>query len=65
MYAMFLPAWWAVWPKQALLIMRNEDYQSAPRQHMQAGFMFLGKSEACAAVVLLTNELTSEGALPA
>lgn len=42
MYGMLLPAWREVWPRDAMLLMRNEDYQASPREHMQAGFTFLG-----------------------
>lgn len=45
MYVEFLGDWLRVFPSPQLLIIRNEDYAAAPREHMEAVFKFLG---ACA-----------------
>uniref|UniRef100_A0A7S0N6V6 Sulfotransferase n=1 Tax=Chlamydomonas leiostraca TaxID=1034604 RepID=A0A7S0N6V6_9CHLO len=42
MYAEFLSDWLRVWPKEQLLILRNEDYKVAQREHMEVVFNFLG-----------------------
>lgn len=42
MYVEFLGDWLRVFPRQQLLILRNEDYKVAQRQHMEAVFKFLG-----------------------
>ncbi|KAL6764338.1 P-loop containing nucleoside triphosphate hydrolase protein [Haematococcus lacustris] len=42
LYAGYLPAWWAVWPRERLLLLRTEDYKAAPQEHLQAVSHFLG-----------------------
>lgn len=45
LYAGYLPAWWAVWPRERLLLLRTEDYKAAPQEHLQAVSHFLGESQ--------------------
>ncbi|KAG2452263.1 hypothetical protein HYH02_003287 [Chlamydomonas schloesseri] len=45
MYAEFVDAWTAVFPRQQLLFLRTEDYKAAPREHLQAVMKFLGMRE--------------------
>ena len=47
MYASFLPAWLSVFPRSRFLILRNEDYQAAPQEHMVATISFLGRCDMC------------------
>eukprot|EP00798_Chlamydomonas_sp_ICE-L_P030169 gene30169-35151_t len=42
MYSEFLDDWMANFPRDQLLILRNEDYKVAQEQHMMAVFKFLG-----------------------
>lgn len=42
MYAEFLPAWLAVWPRDRFLFFRTEDYKAAPVPHITATMKFLG-----------------------
>ncbi|PNW78676.1 hypothetical protein CHLRE_09g387250v5 [Chlamydomonas reinhardtii] len=42
MYADFLPAWLAVWPRDRFLFFRTEDYKAAPVPHITATMKFLG-----------------------
>lgn len=43
MYAEFLEDWLRVWPREQLLIFRNEDYKVSQQEHMHALFNFLGE----------------------
>ncbi len=38
MYAEFLPDWLRVWPRDQLLLLRNEDYKVSQKEHMAAVF---------------------------
>lgn len=42
MYSEFVEAWTSVFPRDQILFMRNEDYQSEPRAHLKAVMKFLG-----------------------
>jgi hypothetical protein len=42
MYSEFLGDWTRKFPREQLLILRNEDYKKAQREHMDALFKFLG-----------------------
>ncbi|KXZ54235.1 hypothetical protein GPECTOR_5g326 [Gonium pectorale] len=42
MYAEFVPAWLAVWPRDRFLFMRTEDYKDAPVEHVKSAIKFLG-----------------------
>lgn len=51
MYSEFVDAWTSVWPRDQILFLRNEDYQAAPKEHLQAVMKFLG--ERCFPVCVL------------
>ncbi len=42
MYSEFLDDWLRVFPRDQLLILRNEDYKVTQREHMEVIFKFLG-----------------------
>jgi len=42
MYSEFVEAWTDVFPKENILFLRTEDYQAAPKEHLQAVCKFLG-----------------------
>eukprot|EP00199_Chlamydomonas_sp_CCMP681_P002227 CAMPEP_0119102214 /NCGR_PEP_ID=MMETSP1180-20130426/1033_1 /TAXON_ID=3052 ORGANISM="Chlamydomonas cf sp, Strain CCMP681" /NCGR_SAMPLE_ID=MMETSP1180 /ASSEMBLY_ACC=CAM_ASM_000741 /LENGTH=399 /DNA_ID=CAMNT_0007086459 /DNA_START=16 /DNA_END=1215 /DNA_ORIENTATION=- len=42
MYSQFVEAWTKPFPRDQLLFLRNEDYQSAAKEHLQAVIKFLG-----------------------
>ena len=35
-------AWTSTFPRNQILFLRNEDYQAAPKEHLQAVMKFLG-----------------------
>jgi hypothetical protein len=43
MYSEFLGDWTRKFPRDQLLILRNEDYKRGQREHMDALFKFLGE----------------------
>jgi hypothetical protein len=43
MYVEWLPDWLRVFPRQQLLVIRNEDYRLALRPHLAAVMRFLGE----------------------
>jgi hypothetical protein len=43
MYSEFLDDWLNVFPRDQMLLLRNEDYKVAQQQHMDAVFKFLGE----------------------
>lgn len=43
MYSAFLGEWLDAFPREQLLILRNEDYKVALKEHMEAIFKFLGR----------------------
>jgi hypothetical protein len=38
-----LQPWTSVFPRDQILFLRNEDYQAAPKEHLQAVMKFLGR----------------------